>query len=330
MGIENREYYRESYRGSGGGWSSSSLTPVCKNLLIANVVVYILQLLIVRTPTQQDIQNQIDVLKRDNPAATTEELLQFVKPQPQSVVQNWFQLETSKVLRGQVWRVLTCAFCHDRLSVWHIVINMYLLYRFGATLESMYGSKEFLLFYLTAAVASSAAFIALDLAVGRSIPAIGASGAVWAVMVLYAIFYPRHTILLMFVIPIEIRWIVVIYGIFDLHPVLLELSGQPYHDGIAHAAHLGGLLFGLAYWKFNWRLERIWDGLRLPRFDRVAGPRRNIRIFEPSRDRKRETFDVQLDAILRKIHEQGEENLTDKEREVLIAASERYKNRKGD
>ena len=179
MGIENRDYYRESYRRSGyGGWSSSSLTPVCKNLIIATVVVYILQILIVRTPTPQDIQNQIDALKRQYPTATNEDLTYAVDLNSQSVVQSWFELETHKVLRGQVWRLVTCAFCHARTSVRHILFNMLLLFWFGSTLEKMYGSREFLLFYLAAAVAASLAFVALDLALDRSGRMIGASGAV--------------------------------------------------------------------------------------------------------------------------------------------------------
>ena len=97
------------------------------------------------------------------------------------------------VYQGQVWRLLTHAFCHDRYGVFHILFNMLFLYWFGCTLESMYGSREFLLFYLAAAVFAGLAFVGLDLYTGSRIPGIGASGAVMAVTMLYAMHFPRDT-----------------------------------------------------------------------------------------------------------------------------------------
>src|SRR5262249_37237068 len=112
-----------------------------------------------------------------------------------SVVQDWFELDTRKVVyKGQVWRLLTHAFCHNRHEVWHIFFNMLFLYWFGCTIESMYGSREFLLFYLTAALIAALAFVGLDLWTGATAPGIGASGAVMAVTMLYAMHFPRETI----------------------------------------------------------------------------------------------------------------------------------------
>src|SRR5204862_5801370 len=111
-----------------------------------------------------------------------------------SILQEWFELDTPKVVRGQVWRLVTSAFCHSRYDIWHIVFNMLCLYWFGCALEAMYGSREFLCFYLTAAVASGLTFVGLDLYTGSTVPAVGASGAVIAVMMLYTWHYPRETI----------------------------------------------------------------------------------------------------------------------------------------
>jgi membrane associated rhomboid family serine protease len=107
------------------------------------------------------------------------------------LVNEWLELKTSLVLRGQVWRLVTAAFLHDRGGVFHILFNMLALFWFGVTLESMYGGREFLIFYLAGAVAASLAHVGLDLYLGSNVPAVGASGAVMAVLMVYAIHYPR-------------------------------------------------------------------------------------------------------------------------------------------
>ena len=163
-------------------------------------------------------------------------------------------------------------FCHDRFGVWHILFNMLFLYWFGRMLEPLYGSREFLLFYLTAAVVASLCYVGLDLFTRHSVPAIGASVAAMAVVVLYAIHHPREKIYVFMMIPIEIRWLVALYIIIDLHPVLLALLGTPMYTGVANAAHLGGAAFGFLYWRYHLRLEDAWDRMarlgyrwRLPR-----------------------------------------------------------------
>jgi rhomboid family protein len=146
-----------------------------------------------------------------------------------SIVQESFELDTRKVVYGgQFWRLLTHAFCHSRFGVWHIVVNMLLLYWFGATLESMYGPRESLLFYLTAAVFAGLTFVGLDLYTGSTGPGIGASRAVMAVMMLYTVQFPREQICIGWLFPLEMRWVMLLYLIYDLHPVLLALSGDRY------------------------------------------------------------------------------------------------------
>ena len=83
---------------------------------------------------------------------------------------------------------------------------------------------------------------------------IGASGAVLALLVLFAMHFPRQVILLFFVLPLQIRWLVLIYVIIDLFPALMALGGKGINDGVAHAAHLGGVAFAFAYYKFKLRL----------------------------------------------------------------------------
>jgi hypothetical protein len=120
--------------------------------------------------------------------------------------------------------------------------------------------------------------------------------------------------------PLEVRWIVVLYVIYDLHPLLLELAGNQVYTGIAHAAHLGGLAFGFVYWKFDLNLERLWD--RLPR---VRSSSHRPRRAYPVRRSAERQLDDDVDDILRKISESGEASLSEHERRILARASERYK-----
>ncbi len=346
MGIEDRDYTRDSsdYTGTLTGFGLDYIPPVVKWLIIVNAVVFAAQLFVTRPRTPADAQVELDRLpkrqrelhvkqraaarkmyEKEGLNADEYELL-YAPLQNVSIVQEWLQLEARQVKRGQVWRLLTYAFCHDWTGVWHILVNMLILYWCGVTLESLLGPREFLLFYLVAAVFAGLAQFALDLYLGSSIPAVGASGAVMAVGMLYAIHYPRTTIRLFWFWPIEIRWIVLGYVVLNLHPLLLALGGTQFFGESAYACHLGGLVFGFLYWKFNLQLERWWDLIPKPRGSFAAvrrPPRRAAARREPS-------IDEQVDEILRKIHDSGEASLTEAERRTLSQASQRYKERRGE
>ena len=282
-------YNRDYFRNDQRRWRQGWLGSGYKWLIAANVIIYVLQ---------------------------------FVLPP----VTGLFELAPALVIDGQVWRLVTYAFCHDPRSPLHILFNMLFLAWFGATLERMYGTREFILFYFVAAVASGAAFVALAFALGDPTPAIGASGAVMAVVVLYAIHFPRDEVYLLGLIRLQIRYLVLIYLVFDLWPVLGALSGESRSDGVAHAAHLGGVAFGYLYHRFGLRLDRVWDTLKRLQVPRIRSRKRpeSVRLYDPSVERS-ENLDVKVDAILEKIQAHGEASLTEQERDVLRMASQRYK-----
>jgi membrane associated rhomboid family serine protease len=325
MGLANRDYYRQP---SGGGgffdWSPGTAL-VCKRLIAVNVIVFLAQILVTRPMHHENVRARYGDRVGEE-IEVREGQAEFAGLSLVSVVEEWCQLDTTKVLHGQIWRLATSAFCHERFSLWHILFNMLFLWWFGKTLETMYGSREFLLFYLTAAVIAALCFVGLQLVTGDRAPCIGASGAVMAVLMLYAVHYPRERIFVLMLIPIEIRWLVALIVIFDLHPLLLTLSGQGIGTGVAHAAHLGGLAFGFLYWRKDLRLEPLWDRLRRRQWPRWFGPRRNIRLFKP-KESAADDLDALTDKILAKIHEQGEASLTDIERETLQLASRRYRHK---
>ena len=291
MGIYDRDYYRKDSEASVGLLAGRSLA--CKRLIAVNVAVYILQVLTLG----------------EGHGVTA-----------------WLELQGAAVFQsGQVWRVLTYAFCHDPESPMHIVFNMLFLWWFGGQVEAIYGPREFVKFYLTAAVLSGVCFLAFNLAIGQVNPVVGASGAVMAVSMVCAMYYPRQVIYVMFILPVELRWLVTAYVVWDLYPVLRALGGgaDQLRGNVAHAAHLGGLLYGFLYKHYDLRFTRLfsgaaWSGMRLPR---RSSP---VKLYRPPDEGD---LDRQLDEILAKISEQGESSLTDREREFLRDASRRYKER---
>ena len=304
MGVYDRDYYRND---PSGGRLMGGVAPVCKWLIAINAAVFVLQLM------------------TDDPQTG------------QGGVTAWFELSADRVINHwEIWRFVTAAFCHDTGDFKHIIFNMLGLWIFGSQVESIYGEREFTRFYLAAALISSLVFLGFELVVNqfslRGIPdEIGASGAVMAVMMLCALYFPTLKMLIMFVVPIELRWLVAIFVVYDLWPVLSELRGGMNLDGVAHAAHLGGLLYGYLYKRFDLRFSRLlsgWSWPKMKRMVRTATTRRpeNVRLYSPPQETV-PTSDLKLrvDEILAKISAQGESSLTDSEREVLKEASRRFK-----
>lgn len=250
-------------------------------------------------------------------------------------VTEWLSLTTQDTLpRWQLWRLVTYAFCHDTGNPLHLVFNMICVWFFGRVLLDRLGSREFLSFYLVSAVVAGLSFLALHAGFLRERAfAVGASGAVMAIMALFAMWYPRQQVLLMGLWPIEIRWLIAAFVVFDTLPIWGAISGRGAGgDGVAHAAHLGGLLFGFAYQIFELRLSDWLSFRRVPTWWRNRERRQTVRLYTPDSDEIDDVLDPEdlerkVDDVLRKIHEQGEASLTSQERQILTDASRRYRER---
>lgn len=305
--------------------------PACKWILVATIVVFLLQIFWMRQYSPDDINSMIDASAAESEivlsAEDRDQAYGFLSDRKVSVITEWFELDTEKVLKGQVWRVITTAFCHDRNGLMHILFNMLFLVWFGRRMEERYGTKEFAMFYFGAALLASLLYIGLDLILGARIPAIGASGAVMGVMVLFAFHFPREKILLFFILPVEIRWLVAFYLILDIHPIFLQLAGDPVASGVAHASHVGGALFGWLYFRNNWRLSNKFGGgvslpsLKKPRSKRGTKASSGPKVVEMDGMEKR------LDELLDKIKKSGKESLSTTELEFLERASKHYRDR---
>lgn len=343
MGLDNRDYLRDEERrySGGGGFAMPSAGDACKKIMIITIAVFVLQVLSTRQWTDAEIEylqrEKMDELIRERDAGQPSDALlskiqrveQATNFRPEahgfkapSMITEWLHLKTAKVFVGQIWRIITCAFCHDPSGLFHIFFNMFALYMFGARVESLLGTREFVWFYLVSAVVASLSYILLDLATGTGAAMVGASGAVMAVITLFALNYPDYTINLFMVLPIKAKHLVPIFAAISLFPVLAELSGGGIGDGVAHIAHLGGLGFGFAYAKRSWKIMPILD-----RFStKWRANRRGLKVVgaetrTPSQSRKTQKLKDDMDTILAKISEHGESSLTNAERRILEKAS---------
>ena len=331
MGIYDRDYIRQESPGM--GWNASGFPQVVKWLMIANVAVFLLQIFSVRDFVPRDFGFEPGELTEDQFFALQVQHRNHLRP---SSAESWLRLDSLKtVFSGQVWRLVTSAFCHDRQHITHLAFNMLLLWWAGRIVEPIYGAREFLCFYFAATIVSSVAFVGLAFLTDPDRSAIGASGAVMGVMMLLACHLPRERFYLFFVLPVEVRWLVGAYVVWDLHPVLMELAGTPLESSTAHASHLGGVAFGLIYWKLKLRIAPLLTRFRLRRLSAggssaggsSAGPK--LRVYQlPTDPEPMVVVDKQLDDILRKISASGEASLNESERAFLNRASEELRRKR--
>ncbi len=168
-----------------------------------------------------------------------------VVPDLQVFLINNFLISWVHLVHGHVWTVVTAAFSHSEW--WHFGINMVVLWSFGSVLERLLGWKKFTGLYLGAAVFSSLTHCFVSLAMGRAnVPALGASGAVSALLVVYGLLFPRARILVFGMIPVPALVGVLFFIGLDLWGLIAQ--GQGGGLPIGHGAHLGGALAGAVYW----------------------------------------------------------------------------------
>jgi len=306
MGIHDRDYYRES---SGGfGWSQWGAT---------NWFVLITSLVFLAQILTQDMNGRLRVV---------------------SPLVEYGAYDTTRILHGEAWRLLTANFLHAGLL--HLAFNMLVLWWAGSKIEELYGRGEFVCFYLISGVFANLCQLAPQ-AAGLAPPsiALGASGCVMAVLVLYTFHNPHQRILLFFVISVPLWLCTILYVVVDVFGVM----GMR-RDGIAHLVHLGGALFGFLYYRTGFRFHRLLPGLPSRSRSRVPA----LRIVRPdegeaddpppdppgyetplqTNEPNEEPFETRVDRILAKVSKFGQESLTPEERELLFRASEVYKKRR--
>jgi len=137
-----------------------------------------------------------------------------------------------------LWQLVSYLFLHG--GFWHILLNMLGLWMFGSRLEWLWGTDRFVRFYFVTGI--GAAICSTVVSPNSTIPIIGASGAIYGLLAAYGLLFPEETLLLYFVIPIKAKYFVLILGVITFWSSVSSTG-----DGVAHVAHLGGMLFGWIY-----------------------------------------------------------------------------------
>lgn len=164
------------------------------------------------------------------------------------------------------WQILTHMFMHG--GFWHIFFNMYSLLMFGSILERSLGPKKFLIFYFVTGLGAVALHTGVEWMQARVFiangavdayqrllvtPTLGASGAIYGILIGFAMLYPQARLTLIFPpIPMTAKWLVIIFAAIELFSGINGIQ-----DGVAHFAHLGGMLFGwllIRWWRKNGKL----------------------------------------------------------------------------
>lgn len=154
----------------------------------------------------------------------------------------------SLVLRGWLWQFVTYMFVHSGFS--HILFNMLSLYIFGSMVEKRIGSKEFLLFYLlTGTLSGVVSFVSYVLA-GTNVILVGASGAIYGVLLMFAVFFPYSVIYVFGILPVRAPILVIVYALIELYSQVFGRGGN-----IAHLAHLSGLVIAYLYCRIRMRIN---------------------------------------------------------------------------
>jgi len=169
--------------------------------------------------------------------------------------------------KGFLWQLVTYMFVHGGL--FHILFNMFALWMFGSDLERLWGARRFLSFYFFCGI--GAGLLTLIVTPHAAIPTVGASGAIYGILLAYAIYFPHRRILFYFLIPVPVRIFVIIIGLIAFVNSLASPG-----SGIAHVAHLGGMVFGWLYlkglhpgrWFRRWSWGRRRRGMRVIDFTR--------------------------------------------------------------
>lgn len=212
------------------------ITPAVRAIIVANVAVFLLTLIIPQT------------------------IISVFGLTPQGVIED-----------GRIWQVVSYLFIHSPQVFTHILFNMLTVWMFGVELERRWGTRAFTFYYFLTGVGAGLCVIVMSVlpfawaAPSYFVPTIGASGAVYGLLLAWAMIFPTRQILFMFIFPVSARMFVLIIGAIAFFSAI-GTSGGP----VSHFAHLGGLLVGwiylrgpknlqlaLRYHLTRWRMERM-------------------------------------------------------------------------
>ena len=287
--------YNDSYYKPGFGVTiGSKWTRVIMILIIVNVTVFIIQLLFSTISSQWGVATVGMSPEADG-------VVHHVRLGPDRFTTLFWLYQPLAIGKLWLWQFVTYMFLHSVSDPWHIIFNMLVLWMFGSEVEKAMGTRKFLTMYFTAGIFAGI----FGCLFTPNNPILGASGAIFAVEIAFAMFYPNATIIF-FVFPIKAKYLVTIFAGITVFNCLMPTGGN-----VAHFAHLGGLLYGFLFIRYE------------PRFTNFIISWQNQQI--ENEYRKEEEVRKVVDALLDKVNRTGMKSLTRRERSYLKNASKRYR-----
>lgn len=289
--------------------------PVIKFLLISNVAIFLLQFLI-----EGNVRFANDFAKL-------------------------FYLWPINTPYFMPWQIFTYMFLHGGFM--HLFFNMFALWMFGMDIENMWGTKKFLIYYFLCGVGAGIANLLIAPLFGQAAPTIGASGAIYGILVAFGFLFPDRPIYLYFFVPIKAKYLVIIYMVIEF----LSASNS-FNSGVAHIAHLGGGIVGFIYLLITYKRLGNFNFSSKPKnpFGNVPGsgfkeptritplyPNGSERVkkadyvdlpetdFKSESDERFKQAQERVDAVLDKLSQGGYQSLTEEEKRILFTESKKLR-----
>lgn len=304
--YSDRDYYRP-----GGLGGFSFFPPVIKNLLIINIAVYVVYNIILS-----------NIALGDPGAYGTPVSL---------IIRHYFALQSL----GEgfyIWQLVSYQFMHADFM--HIFLNMFTLWMFGMEVENQWGSRKFLIYYLVCGIGGGILQLIFNAIAVPGVPVVtvGASGAIFGVMVAFAMMFPNRYIFFYFIIPIKAKYLI---GFM----FVLQFLSSGEMDMVARFAHIGGAVVGFLFIlldsRNNYSISNFINSFKKsgsssrssaqfrkrPSFR--SGTVEDAEFYEISKNEEPRVTQEEIDRILDKISQSGYQNLTEKEKKILFEASKR-------
>ena len=206
-----------------------------------------------------------------------------------------------------IWQPFTYLFFHG--GIWHVLINMFVLWMFGSELETLWGRKEFLKYYFITGVGSGLVTVLFSL--NSPVPVVGASGAVYGILLAYGLIFPNRYVYLYFFIPVRVKYFVIFIGGLAFFSSLGASASN-----VSHLTHLSGMIIGFSYLRSNVQLDMLKNIL----MQKKNGIRKR---YIRKKRRQDEDLRLEVDKLLDKINEIGYDGLLEKEKKFLYEASQK-------
>lgn len=289
---------RNSYNYNFNVSIGSKWTRTIMFLIIANASVFIIQLLF-STLSNYWTSNHIELITEISLSNLS--LQPWYSPAPNIFTKLFWLYPSDAIGKFWIWQLVSYMFLHSLSDPWHLIFNMLVLWMFGSEVERAMGRQKFLLLYFTAGVFAGLCCCLFT----PNHPIVGASGAIFAIEVAFAMYYPNSTVFFLF-FPVKAKYLVMIFAAFTIINCLIPKSGHT-----AHFAHLGGLVYGFLFVRYSSSVQVFFSERHL---------RRQSREVEAN-----ELLQGKVDKILEKVHSNGMSSLTRKERAFLNNASKLYR-----